>query len=325
MAAVWGKRNSGKGKLIGALVLVAVLVLGIGLWVNRGAFGPGPAGPGGPDGPLSPEEPEKVQPADCADTELLAVPGTWESASDDDPVNPQANPNSLLLKITGPLAEHNDPGRLQTYTIPYTAQFRNPQAPQEMTYDASRAEGTDKLRARLAERHQHCPFTKFALLGFSQGAVIAGDVAHEIGTTNAPVPPDAVAGVVLIADGRRDIGAAGPPMQPSNGQGMEISLQPLTGATQLIAGATMTGPRAGGGFGALTDKTASICATEDLICNAPLNLVDGAARLDQFLHNNAIHAQYDTNPNAVLGTTTTEWARQHLQQLTDSAEEIGHN
>ena len=35
---------------------------------------------------------------------------------------------------------------------------------------------------------------------------------------------------------------------------MEISLQPATGLTQLIAGATMTGPRPGG-FGELGDRT----------------------------------------------------------------------
>ena len=322
--AAWGKRRSRKGALIGSIVLVLVLVAGIGLWVNRGALQPGP-GPGPLPGPFDDgEEPAMVQPADCPDTELIAVPGTWESAPTDDPFAPTFNPNSLLLKITGPLQENNDPGRVSTYTIPYTAQFRNPQAPQEVTYDDSRREGTDKVRAQLAATHEHCPYTTFALLGFSQGAVIAGDVAHEIGTNNTPVPADAISGVVLIADGRRDQGAAGPPLQPNNGQGMEIALQPVSGIIQFVAGATMTGPRPGGGFGALTERTASICAAEDMICNAPMNVVDGAARLDQYLHNNAVHAQYDTNPNVVEGTTTTQWAREHLQTLIDQAPEIAH-
>lgn len=320
----WGKRRSRKGPVIGAIVLVLALVVGVGLWVNRGALQPEPGGPPVP-GPFGDEPtPQPTQPADCPDTEVIAVPGTWESSPTDDPLNPTFNPNSLLLKITAPLQQANDPGRLKAYTIPYTAQFRNPQSPQEMTYDQSRREGTDKVRAELQATHAHCPYTGFALLGFSQGAVIAGDVANEIGTSGTPVPADAVRSVILIADGRRDQGAPGPPVQPSNGQGMEIALQPVSGITQLVAGATMTGPRPGGGFGALTERTASICAAEDMICNAPMSVVDGAARLDQYLHNNAVHAQYDTNPDVVLGTTTTAWAREQLQTVIDEAPQIAH-
>ena len=316
------RRGAGRrlGCSIGALVLVVLLVLGIGWWVgNRGL----PTGPEVP-GPGPGEEPELTQPADCADVQLLAVPGTWESSPTDDPHNPTFLPNALLRTITDPLSEQYPGDRLEVFTVPYVAQFRNPQRPDEITYDQSRAEGTERARAEMAATHEHCPHTSFILLGFSQGAVIAGDLTNEIGTGNGPVPADRVLGSVLIADGRRLPGEGqSPGLSPGNGQGMEISLQPVTGITQLIAGATMTGPRPGG-FGELADRTAQICDSRDLICNAPLNVVDGAARLQEFVANNAIHAMYATNPDVIVGTTVPEWAIGHIRELTDTAPEIAH-
>ena len=317
------RRGTGRrlGCSLGALVLVVLIVVGVGWWLgNRGL-------PSGPDGPLpgpGPDVPEVSQPADCADVELIAVPGTWESSPTDDPHNPTFLPNALLRTITDPLSQQYPGDRLEVFTVPYVAQFRNPQRPNEVTYDQSRAEGTDRARAEIVATHDHCPYTSFILLGFSQGAVIAGDLTNEIGTGNGPVPPESVLGSVLIADGRRLPGQGqSPGLAPSNGQGMEISLQPATGLTQLIAGATMTGPRPGG-FGALADRTAQICDARDLICNAPLNVVDGAARFQEFIANNAIHAMYATNPDVIIGTTVPEWTLGHIRSLTDSAPEIAH-
>lgn len=316
------RRGAGRrlGCSIGALVLVVLLVLGIGWWVGNRGLPPGPEGPQPGPGEL----PELTQPADCADVQLLAVPGTWESSPTDDPHNPTFLPNALLRTITDPLSEQYPGDRLEVFTVPYVAQFRNPQQPDEITYDQSRAEGTDRARAEMAATHEHCPYTSFVLLGFSQGAVIAGDLTNEIGTGNGPVPADRVLGSVLIADGRRLPGEGqSPGLSAGNGQGMEISLQPVTGITQLIAGATMTGPRPGG-FGELADRTAQICDSRDLICNAPLNVVDGAARLQEFVANNAIHAMYATNPDVIVGTTVPEWVIGHIRELTDAAPEVAH-
>ncbi|WP_314037543.1 cutinase family protein [Dietzia sp. CH92] len=317
-----GTRRGGARRLgcsVGALVLVVLLVLGIGWWLgNRGL-------PTGPEGPLpGPEEPELTQPADCPDVEMIAVPGTWESSPTDDPYNPTFLPNALLRTITDPLSERYPDDRLEVFTVPYVAQFRNPQRPAEITYDQSRAEGTERARAELVATHGRCPYTSFILLGFSQGAVIAGDLTNEIGTGNGPVPAESVRGSILIADGRRLPGEGqSPGLSPGNGQGMEISLQPATGLTQLIAGATMTGPRPGG-FGVLADRTAQICDSRDLICNAPLNIVDGAARFQEFVANNAIHAIYATNPDVIAGTTVPEWTIGHVAELVDAAPEIAH-
>ena len=299
--------------------MVVLLVLGIGWWIGQRGLPSGPDGPG-----PGPDVPERSQPADCPDVELIAVPGTWESSPTDDPFNPTFLPNALLRTVTDPLSEQYPGERLRVFTVPYIAQFRNPQQPDQVTYDQSRAEGTDRARAQLVATHEHCPYTSFVLLGFSQGAVIAGDLTSEIGTGNGPIPAELVRGSVLIADGRRIPGEGqSPGLAPGNGQGMEISLQPATGLTQLIAGATMTGPRPGG-FGVLDDRTAQICDSRDLICNAPLNVVDGAARFQEFLANNAIHAMYATNPDVIQGTTVPEWTVDHVRGLVDDAPEIAH-
>jgi len=305
---------------VGALIVVVLLALGIGWWVGERGV---PTGPGEGPGP-GPDVTEETQPADCPDVEMIAVPGTWESSPTDDPYAPGFLPNALLRSVTDPLGEQYPDERLRVFTVPYVAQFRNPQRPDEITYDQSRAEGTERARAELAATHGRCPFTSFVLLGFSQGAVIAGDLTSEIGTGNGPVPAERVLGSVLIADGRRLPGQGqSPGLSPGNGQGMEISLQPATGLTQLIAGATMTGPRPGG-FGVLDDRTAQICDSRDLICNAPLNVVDGAARFQEFVANNAIHAMYATNPDVIAGTTVPAWTIGHVTELVDGAPEIAH-
>lgn len=300
--------------------MVVLLVLGIGWWIGNQGLPPGPGG--GPDD--GPDVSQQSQPADCPDVQMIAVPGTWESSPTDDPYAPTFLPNALLRSVTDPLSEQYPDDRLEVFTVPYVAQFRNPQRPGEITYDQSRAEGTERARTELATVHARCPFTSYVLLGFSQGAVIAGDLTSEIGTGNGPVPAELVRGSVLIADGRRVPGEGqSPGLSPGTGQGMEISLQPVTGFTQLIAGATMTGPRPGG-FGALADRTAQICDSRDLICNAPLNMVDGAARFQEFVANNAIHAMYATNPDVIVGTTVPEWTIGHIRELTDAAPEIAH-
>lgn len=279
----------------------------------------------GPDltPPVLDEDP-RAQPAECPDVELVSIPGTWESAPDDDPYNPQANPESLLLTMTQPLQEQFPDERLRVYTVPYVAQFRNPELPEDVPYDESRADGMEEASAHLAATHEYCPYTTFMLVGFSQGAVIAGDLTSDIGQGRGPVPEANVATSVLIADGRREPALAqSPGLPPENGLGMEIALAPASGLTQLIAGATMTGPRPGG-FGEMDDRTVDICDAHDHICNAPHNLVDGAARIGDFLANAAAHAQYATNPNVIEGTTVPEWVIGHLAGIVDETEEVPH-
>ena len=75
-----------------------------------------------------------------------------------------------------------------------------------MSYNQSRAEGPDAAVRAMTDMNNRCPLTSYVLVGFSQGAVIAGDIASDIGNGRGPVDEDLVLGVALIADGRRQPG-----------------------------------------------------------------------------------------------------------------------
>ncbi|OQS14219.1 cutinase [Nocardia donostiensis] len=302
------RRSKPAGCLVLVLVAVLLVIVVIVAWYLLAGL---PKKPG--PGPEPPERPSS-QPAHCPDVQMVSVPGTWESSSTDDPYHPSANPASLMLNITGPVQEqYPDEGRLDIYTVPYVAQFSNPIAfppDGQQSYNNSRAEGLQRTLDFLSQRHDECPLTSYVLAGFSQGAVIAGDVAAQIGAGDGPVPADLVLGVTLLADGRRT-GETGP------GQAMPVGVSPPgVGAEVALAGLnvpgiTMTGPRPGG-FGELADRTYTICAPGDLICDAPRqalspsNILGSLATLVQAA-GNPVHSLYHgfvVDPN---GTTATGW------------------
>ncbi len=76
----------------------------------------------------------------------------------------------------------------------------------------------------MTEMNNRCPLTSYVLVGFSQGAVIAGDLASDIGNGRGPVDEDLVLGVTLIADGRRQAGVGQDVGPNPPGQGAEITL-----------------------------------------------------------------------------------------------------
>lgn len=85
-------------KLLAVVVLLGLII--VALWYFLA--GRLPTEPGSPLPQPGPDEPQS-QPADCADVAVIAIPGTWESATGDDPYNPTANPASLMLNVTRPL------------------------------------------------------------------------------------------------------------------------------------------------------------------------------------------------------------------------------
>ena len=264
-------------------------------------------------GSVRPHKPRPAaQDASCPDVQLIAIPGTWESSLQDDPLNPVQFPKALLLNVTRPIREQFNSSRVETYTVPYTAQFRNPMGgPPQMSYNDSRAEGTRAAVKAMTDMNAKCPLTGYVLVGFSQGAVIAGDIASDVGNGRGPVDDDLVLGVTLIADGRRQQGV-GQEIGPNPpGEGAEVVLHEVPVLSTL--GLTMTGPRPGG-FGALNDKTNEICGAGDLICAAPpeaFSLANLPRTLD-ILAGGAgapVHALYATTQFWSLdGQPSTEWA-----------------
>ncbi|QGU05715.1 cutinase family protein [Corynebacterium comes] len=284
-------------------VLTLVLLIGVGTFrfLRSGDQDGVPLPPG------LPEPTELLQPEWCPDVEVIAAPGTWESAPGDDPFAPTANEYSFMLSVTRPLQERFNPEDVKVWTLPYTAQFRSINSQQEMTYDESRQEGQTVLETELVTMHEQCPYTDYILAGFSQGAVILGDVASQIGQGNGLIPAERIRGVALIADGRREPGVGQNPGTYVDGVGAEVALQPLNLLVQpVVPGATMRGARVGG-FGELQDRTFDICAPNDSICDAPLNVGNALERAQSLAAANGVHALYATNPDVIPGTTTNAW------------------
>ena len=321
----------------GAVALVVGLIVAIIVIVVRR---PGPSTTANPPSAIPPsaipptvttpgQKPRPAfQDASCPDVDMIAIPGTWESSPTDDPLNPGQFPIALLLNVTRPIQQQFGPDRVQVYTVPYTAQFHNPlAADNQMSYNESRKEGTAAAVRAMTDMNNRCPLTSFVLVGFSQGAVIAGDLASDIGNGRGPVDEDLVLGVTLIADGRRqpgvgqDVGPAAP------GEGAEITLKEVPTLSAL--GLTMSGERPGG-FGALNNRTNQICAPGDLICSAPrsaFNITNLPGTLDVLTAGagQPIHAMYGTPQfwNAD-GQTATAWTLNWARDVIENAPHPAH-
>ncbi|MGV9832918.1 cutinase family protein [Nocardia niigatensis] len=165
----------------------------------------------------------------CAPVTAILVPGTGETNATANP----AQPVGLLATLGKGLAARYG-GDIDVRYLPYPAAA----AP----YASSQTEGKQALSSLLGGL---CSDTRVVLAGYSQGADVAGDVASAIGTGSSTITASRVAAVALIADPRRD--SATPQLGTStDGQGV-------------------SGPRTQG-FGSLTDRVRTVCASGDLYC-----------------------------------------------------------
>ncbi len=313
-------------------VAVALVVAIIVVIVRRPGPGPTAIPPTALPPTISTPGPSKPRPdhqdASCPDVMALVIPGTWESSPTDDPLNPGQFPLSLLLNVSRPLQQQFGGDRLQVFTVPYTAQFHNPfAADNQMSYNDSRAQGTTAAVKALTDMNNRCPLTSYVIIGFSQGAVIGGDIASDIGNGRGPVDQDLVLGVTLIADGRRQTGVGQDVGTNPPGQGAEVTLHQIPMLSGL--GLTMTGERPGG-FGALDPRTNQICGQGDLICAAPEGAfnITNLPRTLEVLAGGAgqpVHALYATpefwNDN---GQSATEWTLNWARGVIDNAPHPAH-
>lgn len=280
-------------------------------------------------GPAHPKKPRPAfQDASCPDVQLLSIPGTWESSLQMNPLNPVDFPKALLLNVTRPITEQFDASRVEVYTVPYTAQFHNPlSGDNQISYNDSRAEGTRAAVKAMTDMSDKCPLTSYVLVGFSQGAVIAGDIASDVGNGRGPVDEDLVLGVTLIADGRRQQGVGQDVGPNPPGQGAEITLHEVPVLSTM--GLTMTGERPGG-FGDLNGRTNEICGQGDLICAAPqeaFSIVNLPSTLDTLAGGagQPVHALYATTQFWNLdGQSATEWTLNWTRNLIENAPHPKH-
>jgi hypothetical protein len=177
-----------------------------------------------------------ANPPACPTVNVVAVPGTWETSNTPDP----SRGNGMLAQVTSglPAGTRVDYVQYPASAFPWEGEV----------YVASRNRAVDNARALIAATAAHCPLTNFALVGYSQGADAAGDLAAAIGTGLDVVGPHRLVAVGLLSDPRRS------------------EQDPLVG--HPVAGNGAGGARVGG-FGLVSPNVRTICAVGDLYCSTP--------------------------------------------------------
>lgn len=173
----------------------------------------------------------------CPVMYLAVVPGTWETNIDPYQSIPRGMLDNVIDRLPSDLFKVVKV-RYPARAFPY----------EDAVYGVSKQEGTRNTEELLVREAEKCPNTKLGVLGFSQGADAAGDLAAKIGREHSDLDPSLLDSVVLISDPRRSMhdNLVGP-WVPGEGAG---------------------GARPGG-FGVVRDRVVTICARGDLYCSLP--------------------------------------------------------
>ena len=169
--------------------------------------------------------PAVADPGGCPSMYVVAIPGTWETSSG------AAPKPGMLTDVTDRLG-----GDIRTDYVSYPATA----FPWEgEVYGQSRAAAVTNAGAMLKAMADRCGATKLGLIGYSQGADAAGDLAASIGTGRGVGPADKLVAVGLVSDPKRSDSDA------------------LVGPA--VVGTGVGGPRVGG-FGYVSPVVRTFCA-----------------------------------------------------------------
>jgi len=179
-------------------------------------------------------------------------------------------------------------GAVDHYTIDYPAAAG-------LAIFASEHTGVVNTERQATDFLGRCGGSHIALLGYSQGAWAAGDVATDIANNTVPgVSPDKLVASFLVGD---------PVNQATQRPGYGTEIGPRTGVGPLA-------PRFAG-FGANSPTTFEFCNPGDTACDAP---GWGNLAMWQYLGTVAqpspAHTQYDS-VQVVPGATTVQWIRNY--------------
>ena len=180
-------------------------------------------------------------------------------------------------------------GRADYFTINYPAAGGIP-------IFASERAGVVETERQATTFLAQCSTSKIELLGYSQGAWVAGDVATDIANNTVPgVTPDKLVASFLVGD---------PVNQATQRPGFGTEIGPRTGVGPLT-------PRFAG-FGANSPTTFEFCNPGDNVCDAP-PAAPGPAMwqyLGTLAQPSPAHTQYDS-VQVAPGTSTVQWIRNY--------------
>lgn len=207
-----------------------------------------------------PVDAQAQQDSQCRDYVALVVPGTTEIERG------STSKIGMLRNVTSAIADQVGDNFL-VQSVDYPASVGGLIAPiygANTPFSDSVKEGIDLTINYALEYKKRCPGVKFALMGYSQGALVAGDVTEIVGNGKADgLSADDFIGSLLYADPRR---------ARSQIDGQKVQRE---GSEKTIGGLpdiAMEGEGIFGyrkEFGEMTSKTVSFCTTTDIVCNLP--------------------------------------------------------
>lgn len=250
---------------------VAVASATAGTTVTAGVAYAQPPDPAGPEAAAPDTE---LDFESCPALYALGIQGTGESSPDAAPTTD----TGMLSTVFRPLmANAPDLSMVNRAYVPYESGFGGMGGSSVTPYSESVTGGLTRLQTMAKSVAERCPETRFAIVGYSQGAHVASVFAQKIGQGSGGIDPEKIAAVALFADPTRTPGA---PLFPGSPGKETPDPAPGTDANE-ISGITALPrtPATGGGigperdtaenFGALTGRVASFCAAGDLACDAP--------------------------------------------------------
>jgi hypothetical protein len=237
-------------------------------------------------------------PVDCSDVITLAVPGTWET-------NASADRNTvpgMLGQITSPLltalnsapptvtvatplvtaarssstrtsaAQKPKMASVRAEQVPYVAQVGGPIAGMftgnPLTLTQSRANGESALETRAKELAEACPLSKFVVLGYSQGALIAGDFLSKVGNRKGVIDPSRILAGALLSDPKRSASSTSDSGSTTTTSAKNTK---LSSVSETLIGSNPGGEgvlgERDGGMGVLAERVTTMCAPNDSVCS----------------------------------------------------------
>lgn len=221
---------------------------------------------------------------DCHDMVTLSIAGRGDT--------PRSGTTKMLVDANGrelPAASADDyvsdwidqasnaplkavaPGSYAAMYIAYPADMSS--------YENAVTTGVANTESVIKAIRASCPDTKFAIVGYSEGADVARRVAMNVGHQEANaeggygiVDPANVVGVVILADAGRAEGQGpfpGAKNPFTNPDGFDVKYQ---NGRNPVPGQGVTPDTGGSDFGALAGRIASFCSDGDLTCAAPQNI-----------------------------------------------------
>lgn len=209
----------------------------------------------------------------CPALYALGIQGTGESSPDAAPTTD----TGMLSSVFMPMLAKADSSLVDRAYVPYESGFGGATAGGTASYAESVIGGLIRLRSMAQNLAARCTETRFAIVGYSQGAHVVSMFAQEVGRGHGVLPPEKVAAVALFADPTRNPSA---PLFPGSPGKTTPDPAPGTSGDRIASIAALPQePASGGGIGperdkapdfaALTGRVASFCAAGDLACDAP--------------------------------------------------------